>query len=148
MQLGAPLNLVDTTSNMSALAWAGYLDHSLVCKLLLRGKYKGRGANINLQGADGQTPLMDASMLGHFDVLRLLLSRGADQGLQSDDGSTALHLAVASGDAAVVKRLCTAAGAAVALARRDAGGRTPLVLAVDIEDAACEAVLREHGAAV
>ena len=39
-----------------------------------------------------------------------------------------------------------AAGAAAALAVRDRRGRTPLALAIHIHNAACEAVLRAHGA--
>ena len=78
--------------------------------------------------------------------MRLLLARGARQELQSSNGFTVLHWAVSWNVHGVVAILCGAAGAATALALRDEDGRTPLALAIIFHRAACEAVLRAHGA--
>jgi ankyrin repeat protein len=81
--------------------------------------------------------------------VRLLLSRGAKQELQDDWGYTALHSAVSGNRPAVVALLCAAPGAAAALAlKTDAAhySRTPLAPAINFGRAACEAVLRAHGA--
>ena len=81
--------------------------------------------------------------------MRLLLSRGAKQELQIANGNTALHFAVNDDRPAVVELLCAAPGAAAALALKasaELGRRTPLALAIHRGHAACEAVLRAHGA--
>jgi ankyrin len=89
--------------------------HEHVAKALLDGKYEGRGATIDLRNVGGSTPLMCA-IQGHESVVRLLLSRGAKQELQSDSGFTALHVAVLGDRPGVIALLCTAPGAAAALA--------------------------------
>ena len=81
--------------------------------------------------------------------MRLLLSRGAKQELQSGGGFTALHYAVDGNHPGIVELLCAAPGAAAALALKTSaanGSRTPLAHAVYLGRAACEAVLRAHGA--
>ena len=92
---------------------------------------------------------MCASRSGRESVVRLLLSRGAKQELQEVDGFTALHFAVDGDRPAVIALLCAAPGAAAALALKTSaefGRRTPLALAIHNGRAACEAVLRAHGA--
>ena len=105
------------------------LGHERVAEALLNGKYKGRGANIDLRSG-GCTPLMLASALGRKGVVRLLLSRGARQELQTSGGWTALHRAVIENHPSIVELLCAAPGAAAALALRDRNGRTALHWAV------------------
>ena len=81
--------------------------------------------------------------------MRLLLSRGAKQELQSCGGFTALHEAVDGDRPAVIALLCAAPGAAAAVALKSFaayGSRTPLSYAIHRGSAACEAVLRAHGA--
>ena len=149
IQLGAPLDLIDESFGWSALHWACELGHEHVAKALLGGKYEGRGATIDVRTKSGQTPIMRASWSGHESVVRLLLSRGAKQELQEVDGYTALHEAVSGDHPAVVALLCAAPGAAAALALKTSaadGGHTPLANAAYLGHAACEAVLRAHGA--
>jgi ankyrin repeat protein len=88
---------------------------------------------------------MRASNIGNEGVVRLLLARGARQELQNSGGKTALHCAADNNDAGIVSLLCTAPGAAAALALR-CNGQTPLGEAISNGFAACEAVLRAHGA--
>ena len=64
-----------------------------IVKVLLDGKYEGKGADINLQSASGWTPLMLACAHGHDAIARLLLERGANATLRDEDGHTALSLA-------------------------------------------------------
>jgi hypothetical protein len=58
----------------------GYL--VIVCELL------SRGANVNVANG-GDTPLIMASYLGHVDVVRALLTAGADKHHVGDHGDTA-----------------------------------------------------------
>ena len=106
---------------------------------LLDGKYEGRGADVNrLQPESGWTPLMDASMRGNEDVVRLLLERGARLELQDLLRDTALHHAVAGHHAVVLEALCSSQGADAAYALRNKDFRTPLAIAVFIGRTACE----------
>lgn len=54
--------------------------------------------NINVQGAKGQTPLMQAALMGDIAMARLLLSYGADVYEQDFEGWTALGYAARSGN--------------------------------------------------
>ena len=149
IQLGAPLDLVDVSDGFSALHWASWKGHEHVVKALLDGKNEGRGATIDLRDTTGWTVLMSASQAGRESVVRLLLSRGAKQELQDHEGYTALHYAVFGNCPVVVELLCTAPGAAAALALKTSaahGSRSPLSLAIHLGRAAFEAVLRAHGA--
>ena len=70
---------------------------------LLDGKYEGRGADVNKACGLRHTPLMEAA--GHAPLVRLLLSRRADQKLQDVEGRTALHYAAVAGSAAAIVEL-------------------------------------------
>ena len=109
VQLGAPLDLVDEFGN-SALHRACRYGHAAVAKALLDGKFEGRGAAIDLQSADGWTPLIVAGLHGHEGVVRLLLARGADVVLRDRNGRTVLWWSERGGGEAV-KALLEAAGA-------------------------------------
>ena len=149
IQLCAPLDLVDKTQGWSALHWASWRGHEHVAKALLDGKYEGRGATVDQRIEGGWTALMGASLKGRESIVRLLLLRGANQELQSGSGYTALHMAVRGDRPAVVALLCAAPGAAAALALKTIavyGSWTPLAMAIHLGRAACEAVLRAHGA--
>ena len=145
IQLGAPLDLVDE-GGYSALDWACDMGHEHVAKALLDGKYEGRGATVDSLSKNGWSPLMSASYSGREAVVRLLLSRGAKVELRSGSGQSALYTAVTNDHPGVVALLCDAPGAALALARESRNGDTPLATAIILGRAACEAVLRAHGA--
>ena len=150
VQLGAPIDLDDDEIGRSALLWASGEGYELVAKALLDGKYEGRCANVNFQdmGGEGCTPLMAASSQGHEGVVRLLLKNGAKLDLRDERDFTALHWASGNDHAVVLEALCSAQGAAAALALRDLSGQSPLAMAIAYGHAACEAVLRAHGAPV
>ncbi len=138
---GAPLRCVDGR-RWTALVHASHQGCARVVEALLGAD--GAGATVNAQTNRCSTALIKASFYGHEDAVRLLLARGARQGLQNLKGMAALHLAADKGHAGVVELLCAAPGAAVTL--RDKRGRTPLDCAVHAGCRACEAMLRAHGA--
>ena len=81
-----------------------------------------QGKNIDVSDEDGTTGLFHALSMGLFDIVRFLVSHGADINRQRDDGYTPLIQSVISGG------LCTKwlveNGADVAL--KDVEGRTAL----------------------
>jgi ankyrin repeat protein len=101
---GAPLDHVDQ-SGWSALHRASYRGHAHIAKLLLDGKYEGKGADIDAQCKDVWTPLISASCWGHEAVVRLLLERDADIELRDKIGRTALSTARLYNHASIVALL-------------------------------------------
>ena len=86
------------------------------------------GADVNVAGGDGMTPLHWAAEHGDLEIARLLLESGADVAAGTRIGTyTPLHLAAERGHAAVSK-LLVEAGADIAAAT-GRGGATPLHLA-------------------
>ena len=73
-----------------------------------------RGADINRQWADGNTPLMDAALMGDTEAVALLLCRGAVVDLPNKKHQTALHAACFQAHEGAV-RLLLAAGASTTL---------------------------------
>ena len=101
---GAKPGLVSSYGE-SALHIASTFGHVRIAKLLLDGKYEGKGADINLQESNGWTPLVVACIHGREAVVRLLLDRGADVTLRTSGGRTALSIARAYKHAAIVALL-------------------------------------------
>jgi len=100
---GAKLDLVDVRG-WSALHVAAIFDHARIAKLLLDGKFEGKGVDINRRTSAGETALIWASFQGHEAVVRTLLARGADVTLRDRVG-TALTWARDFDRAAVVALL-------------------------------------------
>jgi ankyrin repeat protein len=51
------------------------------------------GADVNVKGSDGRTPLMEAAYAGNTEIARLLLDKGANIDLKKNDGATAIAFA-------------------------------------------------------
>jgi len=110
-----------------------------IVKMLLDGKYEGRGADVNQRGAGNRTALMDVCAEdgeNNLKLVKMLLSRGAKQDLLDFGGATALHAAAQAGSARIIAALHGHPGAVGAFriaARswdRSHGDRTPLGVAV------------------
>ncbi|GFY65411.1 putative pre-16S rRNA nuclease [Trichonephila inaurata madagascariensis] len=64
-----------------------------------------RGANIDLKGEKGETPLFSAVKEGHINMARFLIEKGADINVQcSYNGYTALHTAVDKSNPSMMKQ--------------------------------------------
>ncbi|KAK5006397.1 hypothetical protein LTR28_006548 [Elasticomyces elasticus] len=72
---------------------------SMACSLALHrpvAALLARGANVDIRDKGGYTPLMIASLHGNTQILRLLVSKGADPTTRSLRGYTAYDLAASS----------------------------------------------------
>ena len=94
---------VDSVDSMEATA---------LCRACLKGNahvvrvlVDQGGADVNRCGSRNLTPLAWASGWGHEDVVRVLLEAGADVGIVSADGDTAMDLAEREGYDGVVELL-------------------------------------------
>lgn len=58
-------------------------------------KLISRGDNINVLNEQGNTPLMEAAMMGNAKTVFVLMEAGANMNLYNSEGETALHLAMA-----------------------------------------------------
>jgi ankyrin repeat protein len=82
--------LVDKQGGNTALHYAAREGHPEVVKLLL-----DRAADIDhLTGGDQTSPMLMATINGHFTLAKWLLDEGADPNLRSDPGATPLYVAV------------------------------------------------------
>lgn len=156
LEKGADPDAAENRGVTPLVAAAG-VGNTAVAKLLLAHGAKPN-AFVKGEGQKTVTPLMGAAHNGDEELVRLLLARNVDVNAVSppSDGTvkhgpvifgslTALHLAVAGGNLAVVKLLLDA-GASVDA--RDARGLTPLAWAVgtDRPDARIVRMLLDRGA--
>lgn len=65
-------NVADS-NGLTALHWAAAYGQLISAQLLIES-----GAEIDIEGSDGETPLLLAASGGHHDVVRYLLSEGAN----------------------------------------------------------------------
>ncbi|MBV1921420.1 MAG: ankyrin repeat domain-containing protein, partial [Pseudomonadales bacterium] len=57
-----------------------------------------KGADVNLVGKDGRTPVMLAARLGYLDLLPYFLEKGADFSIEDNEGRNLLHYVYACSD--------------------------------------------------
>jgi ankyrin repeat protein len=113
LRKGASIEATDPKQR-TALMWAAANGHTPVVEFLV-----DQGADINARDSDGQTALMYASRRSFPATVGLLLKLGAEVNVQSNKrGLTALIIAAAAGDEAVV-RLLLDSGADKSLAEID-----------------------------
>lgn len=90
--IASKADLENEAHSYTALAYAAYKGHERIVRLLLE-----RGARVNADALNGgiyvNTPLMMASMQGHYDVAVMLLKAGADARVRVIGGLTARELA-------------------------------------------------------
>ncbi len=83
LQEGADPNLLSYNKE-TALVWAVYMERSDIAKILIE---EGKGLDIDARTDGGVTALMIACLSEkNIDIVRLLLSRGADPTLKDDKG--------------------------------------------------------------
>ena len=101
---GAKTDARDGSGWVTALHIAAVSDHTETAALILDW-----GGDVNVLSSAGDPPLYQAAHWGRADMVRLLLSRGADPDIQADTGVSPLHGAASnvarSGSAAVVSLL-------------------------------------------
>lgn len=102
---GADPNHLDVWMGANAGHKAGYWGRTEVMKLLVKTKM-----DINARGlSNGYTPLHDAVSGNHFETAKILLGAGAKLDLLGHDGLTALDIAKANGNEAMIQLLTTKA---------------------------------------
>ncbi|HEV2491262.1 MAG TPA: ankyrin repeat domain-containing protein [Candidatus Acidoferrales bacterium] len=122
------------------LALAGFFGHRDLAEWLL-----DQGAEVNAvsKNPTGYTALSGAVARGDAEIVRMLLSHGANARHRYGQGYSPLHEAAASGKLEIVK-LLLAHGADANAATDD--GHTPLTMAEAKGQAEAAALLRAHGA--
>lgn len=125
---------VTDDSGYSALTWAALSGHAEVVKVLLEyEEYADSGGNaqagIDRQDKQGNTPLMLAIRLGHYDVVAALIERSANVNLANFSREHALSLSVLLGRHRIVSLLCD--HGALDLNAMDKKGVTALMYAAD-----------------
>ena len=120
LDLETPNSNGDTPLKIAAAAGENHTD---IVKILLNA-----GVNVDAPSRSGVTPLMSACRHGNVSAVQLLLDRGADCSLTSQDGYTSLHYATYSEHGAKVIELLR--GRISFNIRRPHCGETPLLTLV------------------
>jgi len=102
---------------------------------------------LNIQDADGNTPLIWAVRGNHLETVQVLLQLGADVNIKDNEMDTALHWAAIKGGQRtdIVKALLDS-GASINM--QDKQGRTPLTYTIRVNSPAIANILLDHGANV
>ncbi|XP_067661828.1 ankyrin repeat domain-containing protein 50-like [Haliotis asinina] len=95
---GADVSLVDTVGE-NVLHWACVGGHVQTVMYILSQS----NVDINSRGWKKRTPMMAAAERGHTEVVKLLVSRGADVSLVDTVGNNILHYACQGGNVEVVR---------------------------------------------
>ncbi|KAK2753351.1 hypothetical protein FQN55_003480 [Onygenales sp. PD_40] len=150
---GIDINETDSVSERTALFWAaerGFLD---IASLLMNGTRRsfmelvkfplGKRPKIDLGDKDDYTPLAIAAERGHYDVVKLLIEKGANiECVERERNRTPLHMALSCNREDVVKLLIEK-GANIE--HVDISGYPPLAGAVGIGQEDVVKLLLEKG---
>ncbi|RDW90052.1 uncharacterized protein DSM5745_01827 [Aspergillus mulundensis] len=99
LRYGVPPDLTDDSVQQTALHVAALRGFDDIVGILIDS-----GCSVNAQDAQGLTALACAA-LGHLDIVQLLLSRGADPNIVSENMETSLCMASLSGNIDIVRCL-------------------------------------------
>ncbi|XP_016836597.1 ankyrin-3-like [Nasonia vitripennis] len=91
--------------------------------------YIGRGADVGHRDMNGHNALHYAARRGQWKTVEILLDAGTDVNSLTDEGSTALHLAVGNYSNAETVELLIRRGANVNI--KDHRGKTPIFMAIE-----------------
>jgi ankyrin repeat protein len=115
--------------------WGGTVLHFLAIEGLIAGVrfLLAEGADVNAANNYGTPPLVDVSMVGHYELAALLLQHGADPNAESPTLGAALHAAIHSKNFQLVELLLSAGArvrpdTAEALPREEAPRRRLLTI--------------------
>ncbi|RLN97228.1 hypothetical protein BBJ28_00007152, partial [Nothophytophthora sp. Chile5] len=122
----------------AALLEAAMTGHFIDAKQALRC-----GADVHTLGRNGNTPLMCAARAGSAQIVRLLLEKNADPGVQNHAWRTAIHIATIWGNVDAARELVSHREV-VDVA--DRSGWTPLMTAASNGDADMVRLLLDNGA--
>ena len=122
IELGANVNAQRTDDKVTALNLSADWNNFMAVYLLLN-----HGADANIAGAGGYTPLHRAVVKGNQNLVKLFLKKNALVNTQTADGNSPLHAAVRNGFFDITK-LLVKKGSNVNLQNKE--GRTPLFLGV------------------
>lgn len=93
LSCGANVNQIGRNpGKFTALTGAASQGHYRVAKILVEA-----GADVNYWYGGGFTPVLEAAANGDIDMLELLVSHGGDLAVETEQGKTALSLAIEKG---------------------------------------------------
>jgi uncharacterized protein len=104
------------------------------------------GFPADTENIHGETALLAASRMGHYDVVQYLLEKNANVTHRDNAGATALAHAARAGHTDIVKLLLSHPRASEFLNRANERGRTPLMLAAEYGHRDIVKLLGEKGA--
>jgi ankyrin repeat protein len=128
--------------NDPALRPVGYQEASEADYVQIVSLLLTNGAEVNVAGADGRTPLHNAAAGGSVLITEILLRHKADIQARTSSGKTPLHPAAALGDDRLVE-LLLAHGAVIEA--KDNAATTPLMEAAVLGNSATVKSLLAHG---
>ena len=148
IELGADVDYIGDDRVGRPLMFAVQVGHTNIVRKLLDSN-----ADIDrfaMVGKRRYTAVMYATKHGRTEVVALLIEKGANLCLTDDEGRNVLAHAVGEGCLEIVKQLCKTDGKDGFIDSTDCDGRTPLMCAVDTDDAEIAIVekLLESGANV
>ncbi len=97
---GADPNLVNKDGD-SSLSFASSWNNKKIVQLLLNFS----NINVNIKNLEGDTPLHISVYHDHLDIVKLLLTKGANPNLANNNGVTPLHNAAFNSNLEIVKLL-------------------------------------------
>ena len=99
LETGTNINEPDSRHGWTPLFWAIYYNKPDIVQLLLN-----EGALVNIQDAEGNSPLMIATS-SEYAILHTLIEKGADVNARNKRGETALISSANAGNEKMVKKL-------------------------------------------